>query len=368
MGNLPELIEPDIPIRYLEWPFGPAPSLHITMVKKRLRSGEPCPKCVQTEEMLRQRGLWERIDEVVWALEDDDQSPGAMLAARFGVDAAPFFLVTDESGQVSALRSALQLIRDYLQPKDAAGNGRAAADTTTAARELAGASPQEIMRWGLTRFGADLVIAFSGSDDVALIDMASRSSLPFSVVTVDTGRLHPETYTFIERVRTHYGVEISITAPDAVPLEALVRRKGLFSFYEDGHEECCAVRKVDPLRRVLAMFRAWSTGQRRDQSAVTRQALEVIESDPVFTGVDGPLVKLNPLAAWTRDDLWRYLRDHDVPTNPLHDAGFASIGCAPCTRSIGPGQSERDGRWWWEDVTRKECGLHAGNVKAAGGA
>jgi phosphoadenosine phosphosulfate reductase len=355
------LIETDIPIRLLE--------LHITMVKKRLRSGEPCRKCVQTEEMLRQRGLWDRIDEVVWAVEDDDDSPGAVLAERFGVDTAPFFLVSDDSGQVSAVRSALQLIRDHLQPVEAAGNGKAALELATALVDLATASPQEVMRWGQSRFGTDLVIAFSGSDDVALIDMASRDGLPFSVVTVDTGRLHPETYTFIERVRTHYGVEISVTAPDAVPLEALVRRKGLFSFYEDGHDECCSVRKVDPLRRVLAMFRAWATGQRRDQSNVTRKAVEVVETDPVFNGVDGPLVKLNPLARWTHDDLWRYLRDHKVPTNPLHEAGFASIGCAPCTRAIGPGQSERDGRWWWEDVTRKECGLHAGNVvKAAGGA
>ena len=340
------------------------------MVKKRLRSGEACRKCIQTEEMLRQRGLWDRIDEVVWAVEDDPESPGAVLAERFGVDTAPFFLVSDDSGQVAAVRSALQLIRDHLQPKETAGNGRASADTAVASVELASASPQDVMRWGLSRFGTDLVIAFSGSDDVALIDMASRSGLPFSVVTVDPGRLHPETYTFIERVRTHYGIEISVTAPDAVPLEALVRRKGLFSFYEDGHEECCAVRKVDPLRRVLAMFRAWATGQRRDQSTATRRTLDVVETDPVFTGVDGPLVKLNPLAGWTREDLWRYLRDNKVPTNPLHDGGFASIGCAPCTRAIEPGQSEREGRWWWEDVTRKECGLHAGNVaaKAAGGA
>jgi thioredoxin-dependent adenylylsulfate APS reductase len=341
--------------------------LHITMVKKRLLSGEACRKCVQTEEMLRQRGLWDRIDEVVWAQEGDDASAGAVLAERFGVDTAPFFLVSDESGQVSAVRSALQLIRDHLQPKEAASNGKASLDMTAARAELASASPQEVMRWGLSRFGADLVIAFSGSDDVALIDIASRSGLPFSVVTVDTGRLHPETYTFIERVRTHYGVEISVTAPDAVQLEALVRRKGLFSFYDDGHEECCAVRKVDPLRRVLSTFRAWATGQRRDQSSATRQKLEVVELDPVFSGVDGALVKVNPLAAWTREDLWHYLRAQNVPINPLHDAGFASIGCAPCTRAIGPGQAERDGRWWWEDVTRKECGLHAGNVKVAGG-
>jgi thioredoxin-dependent adenylylsulfate APS reductase len=330
------------------------------MVKKRLRSGEPCRKCIQTEEMLRQRGLWDRIDEVVWADEGDPESSGMQLGQRFGIESAPFFLVADDTGQVSAIRSALQLIRDHLQPSR--GNGHGRLDAERAAGELAGATPEAIVRWGQEQFGADLVLAFGGSDDVAVIDMAARNGLPFSVVTVDTGRLHPETYEFVERVRQHYGIEIQVTSPDAVPVEALVRHKGLFSFYQDGHEECCAIRKVDPLRRVLSSFRAWATGQRRDQSAATRAALPVVESDPVFTGVAGPLVKLNPLAGWTREQLWSYLSERAVPTNGLHARGFASIGCAPCTRAIGPGQSEREGRWWWEDAGKKECGLHAGNL------
>jgi hypothetical protein len=254
------------------------------MVKKRLVSGEPCRKCVQTEEMLRQRGLWDRIDEVVWAQEGDPGSAGMQLAEKFGVESAPFFLVAEAGGHVSAVRSALQLIRDHLQPKPS-GNGDGRIDAAAAARELDGAAPDAIVRWGQERFGADLVIAFGGSDDVAVIDMAARTGLPFSVVTVDTGRLHPETYDFVERVRRHYGIEIAVTSPDAVPVEALVRRKGLFSFYEDGHEECCGIRKVDPLRRVLSGFRAWATGQRRDQSAATRAALPVVEPDPVFSGV-----------------------------------------------------------------------------------
>ena len=330
------------------------------MVKKRLASGEPCRKCIQTEEMLRQRGLWDRIDEVVWAVEDDPTSAGMQLAQRFGVDTAPFFLVADGGGQVAAIRSALQLIRDHLQPARGASDG--GIDLAAAAAELAGAAPGAIVRWGQERFGADLVLAFGGSDDVALIDMAAATGLPFSVVTIDTGRLHPETYDFIERVRRHYGIEIAVTSPDPVQVEALVRRKGLFSFYEDGHAECCGIRKVDPLRRVLSGFRAWATGQRRDQSAATRGALPIVESDPVFTGVAGPLVKLNPLAGWSRAELWDYLVDREVPTSGLHARGFASIGCAPCTRAIGPGQSEREGRWWWEDAGKKECGLHAGNL------
>jgi phosphoadenosine phosphosulfate reductase len=338
--------------------------MHVTMVKKRLASGEPCRKCAQTEDMLRQRGLWERIDEVVWADESDPQSPGMVLAERFGVEQAPFFLVSDDSGRTVAYRSALQLIREKLAPQRdrVAADGDGRAGVSAAAARLEPAEPQEILRWGLERYGADLVIAFSGSDDVALIDMAVRTGLPFSVVTVDTGRLHPETYAFIEEVRARYLVEMIAVSPDPVALEPMVRRKGLFSFYEDGHGECCGIRKVDPLRRVLSGFRAWATGQRRDQSAATRSSLPVVEQDAVFTGADGPLVKLNPLAAWSRDKLWDYLRRENVPTNPLHERGFSSIGCAPCTRAIAPGQAERDGRWWWESDGHKECGLHAGNL------
>ncbi|HTE56699.1 MAG TPA: phosphoadenylyl-sulfate reductase [Kofleriaceae bacterium] len=340
--------------------------MHVTMVKKRLATGEPCRKCAQTEEMLRQRGLWDRIDEVVWAVEGDPQSPGMVLGQRFGVEQAPFFLVSDDTGQVSAYRSALQLIREKLQPSapqpSRSDTQRRRDASAAAAAALESAAPEDVLRWGLERFGTELAIAFSGSDDVALIHMAAKMGLPFSIISVDTGRLHAETYAFLEEVRTHYGVELIVPSPDPVPLEALVRRKGLFSFYQDGHDECCSVRKVEPLRRVLSSFRAWATGQRRDQNAATRAALPVIEEDPVFGGVDGALVKLNPLARWTHDELWDYLRRESVPVNPLHERGFASIGCAPCTRAIAAGQSERDGRWWWEAEDRKECGLHAGNL------
>lgn len=338
--------------------------MHVTMVKKRLANGEPCRKCAQTEEMLRQRGLWDRIDEVVWAIEGDSESPGIVLAQRFGVEQAPFFLVSDDSGQVQAYRSALQLIREKLSPAPLAPTDtqRRRDAAAAAAAALDSAAPEDVLRWGLERFGADLAIAFSGSDDVALVHMAVKLGLPFSVISVDTGRLHPETYAFLEEVRARYGIELIVPSPDPVPLEALVRRKGLFSFYQDGHGECCGVRKVEPLRRVLSSFRAWTTGQRRDQNAATRAALPVIEEDPVFAGVDGPLVKLNPLASWSHEQLWDYIRRESVPVNPLHERGFASIGCAPCTRPIAAGQPEREGRWWWEAEDRKECGLHAGNL------
>jgi phosphoadenosine phosphosulfate reductase len=136
-----------------------------------------------------------------------------------------------------------------------------------------------------------------------------------------------------------------------------VQKKGLFSFYQDGHGECCGVRKVEPLRRALKDYRAWLTGQRRDQSP-TRTNVAVFELDVAHGGPEGPLLKANPLAALSLADTWQYLRDNEVPYNELHDRGFVSIGCEPCTRAIRPGEHERAGRWWWEEATKRECGLH----------
>ena len=239
-----------------------------------------------------------------------------------------------------------------------------AAEIETAARELAGAHPSVILRWGLERWGASLALAFSGAEDVVLVHMASESGLPFSVFCLDTGRLHPETYRFLEAVRKRYGVEIALMSPEAAPLQALVRKKGLFSFYEDGHEECCGVRKVEPLKRKLGTLRAWATGQRRDQSPATRADIQVVEIDRAFPGVAGPgaLIKLNPLARWTSAQTWDFVRENSVPHNPLHERGFVSIGCEPCTRAILPGEHERAGRWWWEETTKRECGLHIANT------
>jgi phosphoadenosine phosphosulfate reductase len=153
-------------------------------------------------------------------------------------------------------------------------------------------------------------------------------------------------------------------SPEAAPLEAFVKRKGLFSFYNDGHEECCGIRKIEPLRRTLAGLRAWSTGQRRDQSPATRSAIAVIEMDRTFAGAGGAgtLVKLNPLARWSSADTWQYIRDNSIPHNALQERGFVSIGCEPCTRAVLPGEHERAGRWWWEETTKRECGLHIGNI------
>jgi len=190
--------------------------------------------------------------------------------------------------------------------------------------------------------------------------MAARSGERFSVFCLDTGRLHPETYRFIDRVRSHYGIEIELYSPQAQSLQAFVRKKGLFSFYDDGHQECCGIRKVEPLRRALTGRSAWITGQRQDQSPDTRAEVPVFQLDHGNSAfaAEGGLLKCNPLAHWSSAEVWRYIRDNAVPFNELHERGFISIGCEPCTRPIMPGQHEREGRWWWEEATKKECGLH----------
>ncbi len=231
-------------------------------------------------------------------------------------------------------------------------------DYSELAKELEGASAGSVVKRALQEFGSDIAISFSGAEDVLLIEYAKQSGLPFRVFSLDTGRLHPETYRFMAAVEKHYGIHIEYTFPDATAVEALVRKKGLFSFYGEGHKECCGVRKVEPLRRHLSGLRAWITGQRRDQNPQTRAAVPVVELDSAFEGQDGPLVKWNPLAASTGDYVWDSIRAFEVPYNALHERGYVSIGCEPCTRAILPGQHERDGRWWWEREGGKECGLH----------
>ncbi len=231
------------------------------------------------------------------------------------------------------------------------------------AERLASRDPQEILAFGLREFGGDLGISFSGAEDVVLVDMASKIGGAFKVFCLDTGRLHPETYRFIDNVSARYGITIEAFFPQPAAVEDLVRRKGLFSFYKDGHKECCGIRKVEPLVRALAPLRAWVTGQRRDQSPGTRADIPVLQLDRTFGTPERPLVKFNPLSRWTSKQVWAYIREHEVPYNTLHDRGFISIGCEPCTRPVNPGQHEREGRWWWEEETRKECGLHASNLK-----
>jgi phosphoadenosine phosphosulfate reductase len=342
----------------------------VTMVKKLLASGEACAKCVQAQELLERRGLWDQIDEVVWAQEGDPTSPGTQLAERHQLDLAPFFIISEPGQSDRVLTSTLKLVQELSATRSVSGSGALAAPTAAegspvlsdreladALASLSSATPAAILSWGLERYGAGCGISFSGAEDVVLIDLAARSGLPFSVFSLDTGRLHEETYRFLDRVRAFYGIEIQILLPRAEPVQALVRKKGLFSFLEDGHAECCGIRKVEPLQRALAPLRAWATGQRRDQSP-TRTDVKVLEPDQIFSGAAGRLIKLNPLAGWTSAQVWEYIRRERVPYNTLHDHGFVSIGCQPCTRPIRPGEHERAARWWWEEATQRECGLH----------
>lgn len=230
-------------------------------------------------------------------------------------------------------------------------------DIANLALEYADKSPQEILKLALDKF-ENIAISFSGAEDVVLIDMASKIRKDFNVFSLDTGRLHSETYQFLDRVREHYGFKLEVIFPNASEVEAMVREKGLFSFYKDGHKECCGIRKVRPLRRKLSTLDAWITGQRKDQSPSTRASIPVIQEDTAFSTSDRTLIKFNPLANWSSDYVWQYIRNNDVPYNALHTRGFVSIGCEPCTRPVLPNQHEREGRWWWEESTIKECGLH----------
>lgn len=204
-------------------------------------------------------------------------------------------------------------------------------------------------------FGASASIATSfGAEDVVLLHLAREHAPSLSAFTLDTGRLHPETFEVAEAVRRQLGIEVQSYAPERGPVEELVSLHGPFSFRDsvEARRTCCAVRKLEPLHRALRDRRAWVTGMRREQS-VTRTEVERVEWD-----ASHQRVKINPLASWTRSDVWAYVREHSLPYNRLHDVGYPSIGCAPCTRAIRPYEDERAGRWWWESSNSRECGLH----------
>jgi phosphoadenosine phosphosulfate reductase len=240
--------------------------------------------------------------------------------------------------------------------------GFAIENIASLALDYADKSPEDILKLALHSFGDQVAISFSGAEDVVLIDMATRVADSVKVFSLDTGRLHRETYRYLEQVRDHYGIDIEIMFPDAQAVQNLVSEKGLFSFFKDGHKECCTIRKVEPLRRKLSTLDAWITGQRKDQSPGTRNEIAVVEIDQGFSTEQRTLVKFNPLANWSSAQVWQYIRTNDVPYNELHSQGYVSIGCEPCTRPVLPNEHERAGRWWWEEATMKECGLHDGNV------
>jgi phosphoadenosine phosphosulfate reductase len=217
-------------------------------------------------------------------------------------------------------------------------------------------SPQEILRWSLEKFQDKIALACSFSpEDIALIHMGAQINPNFRVFSLDTGRLNEETYECADAIRRYLGVQIEWYFPRREEVESLERAKGLFSFKQspEARKECCFIRKVEPLRRALSGLDAWITGLRADQS-VTRTEVATIETDAANNNIS----KINPLIHWSSADAWDYIRRHNLPYNKLHDKGYTSIGCAPCTRAIVEGEDERAGRWWWESPEHKECGLH----------
>jgi phosphoadenosine phosphosulfate reductase len=192
------------------------------------------------------------------------------------------------------------------------------------------------------------------AEDMVLTDLILKSKLPITIFSLETGRLHAETLAMLDKVKETYGYEIALYRPQPEAVQAYVAQNGLNAFYDsvEMRKECCRIRKVEPLGRALAGNKAWITGQRRAQSA-TRTSLMIEEDDPGHF-----MTKFNPLADWSEEDVWTYLRDNKVPYNALHDQGYPSIGCEPCTRAIEPGEDVRAGRWWWENPESKECGLH----------
>lgn len=218
------------------------------------------------------------------------------------------------------------------------------------------ASAEELIAWTLERFHPRMAISAAGGvDGMVIVDMAWRINPEVRVFTLDTGRLPPETYALFEAVRERYGINVEWEYPDRDAVSALVTEHGPNLMYRhvDLRIACCEIRKVEPLSRKLATLDAWITGLRRDQWR-TRKNIAKVELDRDHCGI----VKVNPLADWTQDEVWDYIRKNEVPYHELLDHGYTSIGCAPCTRAVLPGEPERAGRWWWEQDADKECGLH----------
>lgn len=221
---------------------------------------------------------------------------------------------------------------------------------------LEGKTAQEILIWADETFGNKVAIASSFSaEDVVLIDMMTKINPKARIFTLDTGRLPKETYNVIEEIRQRYKVNIEFYFPDTKKTEEMLNKYGPNLFYESVklRKLCCDIRKVEPLNRALLKLDAWICGLRRKQS-VTRQQVRKVEIDSAHNGI----VKINPLVDWTEKQAWDYIRKNNVSYNALHDKNYPSIGCAPCTRAVKPGEDVRAGRWWWEKPESKECGLH----------
>lgn len=219
----------------------------------------------------------------------------------------------------------------------------------------------DFLKWALRTFPTATFASSLGAEDQALLWLLEEAQASIEVFSLDTGRLPEESYQLLQKNRAFFKLAIRSYSPDAQELEALIAKGGPNLFYDslDNRKACCAVRKVAPLQRALKGHAAWFTGMRRNQST-TRLGLDRVEWDDA-----NQLVKLNPLADWSSSDVWDLITLHNLPYNSLHDKGYPSIGCAPCTRAVKPGEDERSGRWWWENPEHKECGLHVHNDPAA---
>lgn len=220
---------------------------------------------------------------------------------------------------------------------------------------LEGRPAAEILEFMIKEFGGKLAFASSlGAEDQVITEMLSRIDPSVRIFTLDTGRLFPESYDLLDITEKRYKVKIDIYFPDSSRVESMVNARGINLFYEsvENRKLCCHIRKIEPLTRALSTCDAWISGLRREQS-VTRQDVKLVEWD-----ANNKKIKINPLIEWSNDDVWDYIRNKNIPYNKLHDKGYPSIGCLPCTRPVAPGEDIRSGRWWWEEPEMKECGLH----------
>lgn len=220
---------------------------------------------------------------------------------------------------------------------------------------FAGREPKELLSYLLTEHKGHIGLASSlGIEDQALTEMICGIDSSTRIFTLDTGRLFPETYSLVERTNMTYGIKIELFFPDYKEVEKMVTEQGVNLFYNsiEARKQCCSVRKLEPLKRAFKGLDIWICGLRREQS-VTRHSDQLVEWDEA-----NGMIKVNPLIDWTEAQIWEYIKTKGIPYNKLHDQGFPSIGCQPCTRAIKPGEDIRAGRWWWESPEHKECGLH----------
>jgi phosphoadenosine phosphosulfate reductase len=221
--------------------------------------------------------------------------------------------------------------------------------------KLQGKTAEEVLRYFIDGFPGNVVLGSSlGVEDQVLTHLMTSIYPGVKIFTLDTGRIFPETYQVLDETNKKYGIQIDVYFPNNAKVEKMVKEKGINLFYEsiENRKLCCNIRKIEPLKRALSGMKVWVTGLRKDQS-VTRFFTKLVEWDEPYQ-----LIKVNPLLNWTEKDVWAFIKEHEVPYNKLHDMGFPSIGCQPCTRAIKPGEDVRAGRWWWEAPEHKECGLH----------